>query len=356
MQSKPMIVIIWILLALVATLSGLLLWMTHPSQSKLLRSNGLLTIYSGHNKPVVRPKTLRVLTYNIGFTSGIHNNTTTFPTQKEVKENLAKIIEEIKASDADVVCLQETDVNADRTFNTDQVDQIARACTYPYAMVAYNWDLRWLPFPSMWNIKAQYGKTLSGQTILSKYPITKFQVFPLEKPQSHSWAYNQFYPQKMLQVATLEFDRQHVVQIVNLHLEAYDKFNRAKQAANVLDILKKKNLDKGTIIAGDLNAVDLRYLSWLKVTDEPLAQYTEDPTISLFQEQYKEALDPEGISQSDYKNHFTFPSNHPNRQLDHIFYNASGLKLISAKVNQAAGTASDHLPLLGVFQLLDKDK
>jgi hypothetical protein len=68
--------------------------------------------------------------------------------------------------------------------------------------IAINWDKRYVPFP-YWPITQQFGRTLSGQSILSRFPIQNHERHVLDRVAGNNWIYNAFYLDRLAQVAEI---------------------------------------------------------------------------------------------------------------------------------------------------------
>ena len=84
---------------------------------------------------------------------------------KHCAEGLDQVASVIRAADADIIGLQEVDVNCDRSGGEDQPKLLAEAAGYPYYRFIHAIDL---------------GKGEYGTAILSRYPILEFSVTPLK--------------------------------------------------------------------------------------------------------------------------------------------------------------------------------
>jgi len=133
--------------------------------------------------------TFSLLTYNIGYLSGMTNNLPVERSKVLFDNNMSAINELLKKQEADVVLFQEIDFDSKRSFNTNQYKAIALGAGYRDGAYVVNWDKRYVPFP-YWPIKTHFGRILSGQAILSQYAIYSNERLILPKPQSNSFIYN----------------------------------------------------------------------------------------------------------------------------------------------------------------------
>jgi endonuclease/exonuclease/phosphatase family metal-dependent hydrolase len=149
--------------------------------------------------------TLTLVSYNIGYLSGLAN--AALETDEEVSvsresfdANQVKAIASLQAVNPDIVALQEVDLDARRSYQVNQVEALAQGLEMANGAIAINWDKRYVPFP-YWPITQQFGRTLSGQSILSRFPIQNHERHVLDRVAGNNWIYNAFYLDRLAQVA-----------------------------------------------------------------------------------------------------------------------------------------------------------
>lgn len=273
-----------------------------------------------------------IVTYNIGYLSGMTNNKAVIKPKKMFDNNLEKVLTEFKKVNPDIIAFQEIDYDASRSYNVNQEQEILNL-GYPYSAKGVNWDERYLPFP-YWPPSVHFGKVVSGQSIVSKYPLKDYERIILERVSDSPFYRKVFYLDRLLQVVKVVLEDQEVV-IMNVHLEAFDKGTREKQLNKVIDLFKQYAKTNPTILLGDFNS-DPNY---------------EDAVI-------KKVFSIPNIGNAAYsKNNYelTFDSENPFERLDYIFYTKKSIEYIDGKVLKAFGSASDHLPLEMKFSLKNKE-
>ena len=110
-----------------------------------------------------------IVTYNIGYLSGMTNNLPV-PKEKALYDgNLKKVYREFEQVNADIICFQEIDYASARSFYVNQQKELEKI-GYNYTFQGVNWDVNYLPFPGN-NPMMQYGEMYSGQSVLSKYKL-----------------------------------------------------------------------------------------------------------------------------------------------------------------------------------------
>jgi endonuclease/exonuclease/phosphatase family metal-dependent hydrolase len=269
-----------------------------------------------------------IVTYNIGYLSGMTNNRAIEKPKQLFDNNMNKVLLETKNVNPDIIAFQEIDYNASRSYNVNQETEIA-ALGFNYAARAVNWDERYLPFP-YWPIKMHFGKVVSGQSIISKYPLKEHQRIVLQRVESEPFYRNAFYLERLAQVVKVVLNGQEVV-LINIHLEAFDKATRVNQFEEVLAIFNKYKNDYPTILLGDFNS-------------------TARDKDAVIQKMF--AMKGVGNAAFDMNNlGNTFDTKNPFERLDYIFYTKNSIEYISGKVLNQFEQASDHLPVEMQFKL-----
>lgn len=268
-----------------------------------------------------------IVTYNVGYLSGMTNNKAVDRTKAFFDTNLTDLKSKLNAVNPDIIAYQEIDFNADRSYNVNQLLEISTP-NMPYLAKAVNWDETYLPFPSV-DPKNHFGKILSGQAVTSKYNILEQERVVLQRSKDNSFIRDAFYLDRLAQVAKLKIENKTVV-IINVHLEAFDKDTRDEQAIVVLDLYKKYAKNYPTILLGDFNS-------------DPRNKNASITPI----------LNEKGIGNAAFFNNesdYTFNSDKPFERIDYIFYNTSHIQYVNGKVLQF-GEISDHLPVEMRFKL-----
>ncbi len=275
-----------------------------------------------------------VLTYNIGYLSGMTNNLPVQPDPSLYKKNAAIFIQQLKTHPPDFFAVQEIDYFSRRSYYIDQLFLFMKEAAYPYAAKAINWDKRYVPFP-YWPPAVQFGRILAGQAVVSKYPILSAARIVLPKPKNSPFYYNAFYLDRLVQVVKIKIQTRILV-LLNVHLEAFDLETRQIQADQVLNIYRSYQNDFPVLLIGDFNALPPDALQKKNFSDEPQTDYSTDTTIQLF-------LNEPGLKSAlPLSSPFTFPSDVPTRKLDYIFYNGEKITCLGAEVIHIS--SSDHLP------------
>lgn len=279
---------------------------------------------------------ITVVSYNIGYLSGLTNNQAVRPPADLYERNLATAIAALAPLKPDILALQEIDLESRRSYRVDQAAALATALEYPQRAIAINWDKRYVPFP-YWPPAVHFGQMLSGQAVLSRFPITQHERMVLDRVPENPFYYNALYLDRLAQVAHLTVNDQTLV-VINLHLEAFDSATRQRQTEYVLALAETYADRYPVLLLGDFNSALNR-----DAEGEPrsIQAVLESPV--FVSEIARETL-------NDSAN-LTFPSDTPEFTLDYIFYTPATIELLAAAVVPEAAQASDHLPLVMRFRL-----
>jgi endonuclease/exonuclease/phosphatase family metal-dependent hydrolase len=288
----------------------------------------------------------KVMAYNIGYLSGMLNNQLIKADIAFFQDNARKFEHMLKKIQPDFIGFQEIDYGSYRSYFLNQLDQIALHSGYRYAAKAINWDIKYVPFP-YWPPSVHFRKVISGQAVLSRHPIGMARRIELQPIQHKPFYYRAFYLDRLVQMVRIEINGRQLL-IMNIHLEAYEKETREKQAGEVLKIYRSVRDRYPVLLIGDFNCVPPRASQKSGFVDEPDMNFEGRNIISLFlqEESLKEAFLDSEFHLSESKT-FTFPSDKPTRKLDYIFYDHRKINCIKAEVLKL--DSSDHRPILMEF-------
>ncbi|CAL2057136.1 endonuclease/exonuclease/phosphatase family protein [Tenacibaculum sp. 190524A05c] len=269
-----------------------------------------------------------IVTYNIGYLSGMTNNTTKARPKELFDRNLSHVKKEFQQLNPDVIAFQEIDYGAKRSYLINQEEELSKL-GYNHVARTVNWDKKYVPFP-YFPPSAHFGKVVSGQSILSKFPIKNHERVVLERVENTPFYKNAFYLDRLLQIVKLEIKGKEVV-LMNVHLEAFDKETRVKQLKVVVQKFLEFGQSNPTILLGDFNS-DPNF---------------EDPAIA--QVLNLENIGNAAFSKSGFAN--TFDSKKPYKRLDYIFYTKNFISYVDGRVLSEFAQSSDHLPVSMKFKL-----
>ena len=285
---------------------------------------------NNHETFIENDSTFSILTYNIGYLSGMTNNRPIAKPRELFDENLEKVLAEIKKVNPTIIAFQEIDYNASRSYHINQQNEIAKL-GYNYVAKAVNWDETYVPFP-YFPIDMHFGEVVSGQSILSKHPLKKHKRIVLERVADAPFYRDAFYIERLAQVATVTLNSKEII-LINVHLEAFDKPTRVNQFQEVLALFNSYKDKYPTILLGDFNSrardSDAIIQKMFAIENVGNAAFNKEEIINSF----------------DTKN--------PYKRIDYIFYTKNSIELISEKVLTEFEQASDHFPVFMEFRLIE---
>ena len=282
--------------------------------------------------------TLSVMTFNIGYLSGLANNNPVRTSFESNRANLDKAIDVIENLKPDFIAFQEIDFGSHRSYYLNQFDSIGIRCRYRMGAMAVNWDKNYVPFP-YWPLSVQFGRILSGQAILSKYTLSTCQAIVLPKPVSNAFYYNRFYLDRLIQTSAVELPDDNKLLIVNIHFEAFDKATREIDSDVLIRYLHTIPVRMPYILIGDFNA---------RPPYRGVSQNNERTIRNIIDFGLVPAVD-EKIYTSDPDRYNTFNSGDPVEKIDYIFYDPARIRKVDARVVKEMGEISDHLPMYMKF-------
>ena len=289
------------------------------------------------------PAELSVVSYNIGHGQGIKEQAWDYRDEKTTLTQLDLLGEAIKAMNADIIMLQEVDIDSSRTFHINQIDFLRERTGHKYYACANVWEKKYLPFP-YWPPSHHLGAIRAANCVLSRFPLSNHYRLIFDKPKSNPFWYNLGYIDRGIQRVDVTIGPKKLA-VLNIHLEAWDIPTREEQIKKTLEYMKKQDLP--VILGGDFNTVLPDAPFRKNFSDDPQTDYGLEQTFTwLFAAEpnlIKPALQARDNNVFDL---FTFPSNEPNRRLDHIFLLGTNMGFASFRVVKEAGVASDHLPVM----------
>jgi endonuclease/exonuclease/phosphatase family metal-dependent hydrolase len=293
------------------------------SESKLPRSAVLK--FGESAAAVAKPSKLTVVSYNIGYGSGLKNNQEPV-TEAEHQANLEKMASDLQSLKPDLVFLQEVDFRSRRSFNIDQMKFLAEKLGLGHGAYVLTWNKNYVAWP-YWPPARHFGKVVSGQAVLSRYPIQSQQLIEFPKPANNAFWYNWFYLDRIVQHLILDLPGEQV-SVYNIHLEAFSADTREEQITQLGRLIKADPFE-AKIAAGDFNLAD------------PILGDKEDSdrdTKGLLKA-FAATTGMKAIQGE--KPYYSMPSSDPYKLIDHIFYSPR-FRLEKAG-NILNSTASDHL-------------
>ena len=311
----------------------------------------VLTVYDdGAVRPAALRDTFSVMTYNLGYLSAMANNRPVKTTAAFFDENMEAAAALIRRVDPDVIVFQEIDFGGERSYEVHQLDTLAARGGYAASATAVNWDKRYVPFPSA-NPLVHFGSVLSGQAVLSRYPIRQHERVVLERPP-HPFYYDAFYLDRLAQVVVVDLGRPLL--LINVHLEAFDAATRRRQARQVRTLVERYRDTHAVVLLGDFNSLlPASKLSPL-LPAHRRAYFANDQTLEtlLAGSELREAI-ADTVYRAAEAATFTFPADGPTVKIDHIFYEPDDIEAVEAFVVGGPHQPSDHRAVVMRFVFRD---
>lgn len=266
---------------------------------------------------------IRIMSYNVGYLSGMTNNEASRPEKAFFDRNYQNLKSHIQDTVPDIICFQEIDYNSKRSYSINLHDSLA-TLFYPCAVKAVNWDKKYVPFP-YWPPKVHFGRVLSGQSVFSKWELSDTKAEVLKKVDSNPFYYNAYYLDRLL-VSTQVKHPVHDFLLMNIHAEAFDTLTRNEHLQFAYEQFKKGSAQQAVILAGDFNATP-------ESGEIGIRLFLNDTTIGCA------VLNPGG-------NYYTFPSSNPTERIDYVFFTKKDFVEVSGRVAVEYAEISDHLPVV----------
>lgn len=253
----------------------------------------VLTVFTGQGRA---GETIRVLCYNIHYGQGTDG--------KYDVERLANVI---KASNPDLVALQEVDVGVKRSGRVHEAQRLAE----------------------LTGMAGRFGPTqhyeggLFGNAVLTRFHILDVAIHPL--PYTEATTERTTYPRGAI-VVTVRTTAGQKLRFISTHFQHNVPEDRVAEAHAINDLFADDDDSTPTILAGDMNA-----------------QPDEEP-IQVLLEKWTPTLESPPVPSA--------PSTNPRSRIDYIFRRPSeNFRLVSHKVIEEP-LASDHCPVFAEFELL----
>lgn len=168
-----------------------------------------------------------------------------------VLSNLSGITETLAEADADIIFLQEVDIDSSRSYGIDEREYLRNAMDEADESFAYNYNVLYVPYPI-----PPIGHVESGLYTLSRYEFNKAERVSLPCP--FKWPIRIANLKRCLQVMRIPLkNTEKELVLVNLHLEAFD--NREGKVAQTRELASflQAEADMGNyvIAGGDFNQV-----------------------------------------------------------------------------------------------------
>lgn len=308
-------------------------------------------VVHGEAPPVPAGRELTAVCWNLQYCAGrsgsffYEGGTRVRATAREVSDTLADVIAALRAIDADVVMLQEVDLDSDRTGRIDQLAAIRAALALPtWTSTPYH-RVPYVPVP----VAHPMGRVDTHLATLSRFRITSATRVPLS-PLREGRFRRAFNLRRALLTARIAGEPGEVA-LMNTHLSAFSAGDGtlARQVAEVDAECRDQRVP--FVLAGDFNA--------LPPGDDPMrlapifrAEYAdESPPLAPLYARWRPGIEPADClaDVGRFGTYVPIGETAPDRTIDHVFY--SGVEKRAFEVIGGLGHVSDHLPIVFRFGL-----
>lgn len=315
-------------------------WYSDPDYQISAVQKGSVLKFDADSNLEARKGRLKVISYNLGFAAGpMQHSLADAHAKSFFKMNLDSFIGMVKEQRADIVLLQEVDIDSKRSWYFNQLEYIMEELGWGYAASVVDWDLF---FPLRKERKIE-----KATVVVSKYPIVSNE-FTLTscKPNFENKLLNIFYypllwTSCMQKVGVDLGDR--ILDVYNVHLCVWNREARVEQTQYLVDWIKKSGAGREFIIGGDFN-----FQAYIRGTTVPEEDMQKTPFINVLWDNFDglgELLAEKKYSTMEIHEDFTFPER--KHRYDFMFY-SGGMKFVKGGVIKNIDV-SDHLPVTGVF-------
>lgn len=253
--KRILIILLIVICALLAAAMCLFLFLTiteyNPSalEPVSITSSATRTLRPGDS--------LSILTWNTGYCA-LGDNSDFFmdggtqvitATKERLLSNLNGITDQFEAEPADILFLQEVDLDSARSYNINTYAKFAaKLPEYDHAFAA-NFRVAFLPYPI-----PPIGKVNSGIATFSRYSLSYADRVQLPCP--FTWPVRVANLKRCLLISRIKLeDTDKELVLINLHLEAYDDGTGKTAQTKMLRQYMDAELEKGNylIVGGDFN-------------------------------------------------------------------------------------------------------
>ena len=290
----------------------------------------------------LNPECIKIVSYNLGFAAGQMQHTLAdFHPKSFFIKNLDCMIAMIKSQRADIVLLQEVDLNSKRSWYFNQLDYIMKKLGWKYAAPVVDWNM-YFPLRKEHKIK-------KATVVISKYPIVSNSYTETSaKSNFENWMLNVFYYpllwKSTMQKVGIDLGGR-ILDIYNVHLCVWRRSARVAQTKFLVNWIKSQGAGHEFIIGGDFN-----FQAYIRGTPVPEADMEKAPFMNILWDNLDgigEIRSTKNSSIGDIHYNYTFPER--KHRYDFIFY-SNGLRLDESEIIESI-PSSDHLPVSGGFCL-----
>ena len=304
--------------------------------------------------------TLTVVTWNIRFGIGRANwfgdscGDLVLFDDETIKNGLEMLAFQIAEMNADILLLQEVDIESKRSAYIDQVQWLLDHTPMNYGVYGSMWEVQFVPSDGL-------GRVNTGNAILSKWPLSEAERIQLSLRGDQDALTKAFYVRRNVLKAVVNYPG-NPFWAVGIHASAFSNDDtKQKQFLEFKDVLDKIDVEGELFVAGgDLNELppgasknnycdEDRCPDELPENDEGCDFSNETTWISPLYNTYTPAVSLLDYLQNENM-YFTHASTHNsnderyewNRKLDYLFTNTEWVAR-SERTHQEAELESDHV-------------
>jgi endonuclease/exonuclease/phosphatase family metal-dependent hydrolase len=314
----------------------------------------------------VLPQTrrIRAVTFNVQFFAGTRYRffydggpDTLLVARDDIEKTAARIAAFIESYAVDIVLLQEVDSSARRTAYINQIALLRAALSRELQnhVAAYYWKSKFVPHPKV------LGSAGTQLVTISRYRMGTAYRYQLPYAPGNPIERDFNFKRAILEV-DLPISSGSSVTVLNTHLEAFPKGSNV-QERQVQKLLERLNLltrmGQPWILGGDFNLLPPGQATRLAPRNRGI--HREPSALGLIYERYAGVPPISDATGEEMERCFTFTQKTgdtriPVRTLDY-FFASPAVKIERYTVPQdEMMDASDHLPLIAEFTLLDAGK
>ncbi|WP_439134372.1 endonuclease/exonuclease/phosphatase family protein [Pseudomaricurvus sp.] len=338
-----------------------------PIEAELLSSGSRLIESSRDSSPPNNSK-LKVMSFNVQYMAGknyvffydVEGGPDNQPSKVDTELTLDRVAEIIEDENPDVLMLQEiNDEHDSRTYFVDQVAALQQRLgsqAYPCHTSAHYWQAGLVLHPNV------LGAVSMKLVTLSRYPMTQARRHQLPL-MDHDPLTTRFYFQRAVLESWMATESGKPVALLNTHFDAWGEGSGLMQSqvattSAVIDSLERQQIP--WILGGDFNLLpDDGNRQWTLLTEAHGQGFDEQTALAALSDRYRQIpslMDLTGSHPEQWYTHFpNDPSvSGPDRTLDYLFY-SDQWQLNDAYIRQSDTLdVSDHLPVIGVFELSEQ--
>ena len=273
---------------------------------------------------------------------------------EQIKDGLELLANKISEIDADILLLQEVDIESKRSAYVDQVQWLLDHTDLNYGVYASMWEVQFIPSDGL-------GRMDAGNAILSKWPLSEAERVQLSLRGDQDALTKAFYVRRNVLKAVVNYPSSPFW-AVDIHASAFSNDDtKQKQFLEFKDVLDEIDAKGEYFVAGgDLNELppgaekinycdDDRCPDELPEDDEGCDFSNETTWITPLYDTYVPSVSLVDYLQNEHL-YFTHASTHDmsddryqwNRKLDYLFTNTTWVPR-SEMTHQEAQLESDHV-------------